>query len=108
MARPPRTGGGYHRRPMEVWVVLECREYRTPSCSCETAVWLIAETRAEAEAFAQKRVEAHLDDPPDSWFVELAAMTVGLPLAAREERVVINRRGERAEHPQSLDTRFAL
>jgi hypothetical protein len=93
---------------MTVWVVLECREYRTPSCSCEAAVCLIAETRAEAEAFARKRVEASLDDPPDAWFVELAAMTFGVPLTAREERVIINRRGERAEHPQSLDTRFAL
>jgi hypothetical protein len=69
-------------------------------------VRLIAETQAEAEAFAQKRVAIDLDDPPDSWFVELVEMTVGVPVTAREERLVINRRGERAEHPNSLDTRF--
>jgi hypothetical protein len=68
---------------------------------------LIAEKRAEAEAFAQSRVDAELDDPPDFWFIELRAMTVGTPLTAREECVIINRRGERAEHPGSLDTAFA-
>jgi hypothetical protein len=71
-------------------------------------VWLITETRAEAEAFAQRRVEAELDDPPDSWFIELRAMTVGAPLTARGECVIINRRGERAENPESLDTAFAI
>jgi hypothetical protein len=45
------------------------------------------------------------DEPPSSWFVELREMTVGVPLSAQEACIVINRRGERATHPESLDTR---
>jgi hypothetical protein len=35
-------------------------------------------------------------------------MEVGVPLTGREPRVVINRRGERADHPGSLDIRGVI
>ena len=89
---------------VKVWVVAEHRSWRD---DCEAGVWLISETFAQAEAFALSRVEAPVDDdePLTSWYMELREMTVGVPLNAEEPRIVINRRGERAEHPLSLDTR---
>jgi hypothetical protein len=90
---------------VKLWVVAEHRGWR-PANYCEAAVWLITESLAKAEAFAQTRVDAPFDDDeiPDSWFIDLTEMTVGVPLTAHEERIVINRRGERASHPTSLNT----
>ena len=91
---------------MKVWVVTEHRGWRSPH-HCEAGVWLVSDRLAEAEAFAQARMEEPFEDdePPSSWFVELREMTVGAPLSAQEACIVINRRGERATHPESLDTR---
>jgi hypothetical protein len=73
--------------------------------SFEAAVLLVTDSRPQAEELAQQRIERPFDDdpPPSTWFLELTEMEAGVPLTGREPRVVFNKRGERADHPESLD-----
>jgi hypothetical protein len=87
-----------------VWVLSEHRAW--DDGYSESGVWLVTERKESAEAFLTERLEASLDHPPDRWYLELVLLSIGVPLSGDEPYSVINRRGERADHRDSLDTTF--
>jgi hypothetical protein len=88
----------------DVWVLSENRAWGDGYF--ESGVWLVSEDEQNAESLIAERLAAEHDDPPDHWYLELTRMTLGVPLSGDEPYLVINHRGERAEHRDSLDTTF--
>jgi hypothetical protein len=97
---------------VKVWVLSEHRGWASDrdydEHYSEAGVWLVTSRLEDAEDFARGLIEKPFadDPPPTSWFLDVTEMTVGVPLTGREARIVINKRGDRADHPGSLDVRL--